>query len=160
METNMLLGILIGSSTVALLAFFAYRVKVSFDRVTRNHEDLNTDITASVKENILEQGEDTLTFLGNYVEQIDTDLDKDKLIGLSVMHNTEYLWSTENILNVQVIYVLPEYRSLEVFNNIMKIIKTQANDKAIHLSISTKLVASQLLERVGFEQMGNIWRMK
>ena len=39
METNMLLGILIGGSTVALLAFFAYRVKVSFDRVTRNHED-------------------------------------------------------------------------------------------------------------------------
>ena len=88
------------------------------------------------------------------------NLDKNKLIGLSVMHNTEYLWSTENILNVQVIYVLPEYRSLEVFNNIMKIIKTQANDKAIHLSISTKLIASQLLERVGFEQMGNIWRMQ
>ena len=42
-------------------------------------EDLNTDITASVKEDILEQGEDTLTFLGNYVEQIDSDLDKHKL---------------------------------------------------------------------------------
>ena len=28
---------------------------------------------------MLEQGEDTLTFLGNYVEQIDTDLDKNKL---------------------------------------------------------------------------------
>ncbi len=42
-------------------------------------EDLNTDITASVKEDILEQGEDTLTFLGNYVEQVDTDLDKQKL---------------------------------------------------------------------------------
>jgi len=48
METNMLLGILIGGSTVALLAFFAYRVKVSFDRVTRNHEDLNTDIYSSL----------------------------------------------------------------------------------------------------------------
>ena len=48
METNMLLGILIGGSTVALLAFFAYRVKVSFDRVTRNHEDLNTDIYNSL----------------------------------------------------------------------------------------------------------------
>ena len=48
METNMLLGILIGGSTVALLAFFAYRVKVSFDRVTRNHEDLNTDIHNSL----------------------------------------------------------------------------------------------------------------
>ena len=42
-------------------------------------EDLNSDITDSVKENILDQGEDTLTFLGNYVEQIDTDLDKNKL---------------------------------------------------------------------------------
>ena len=88
------------------------------------------------------------------------NLDKNKLIGVSVMHNTEYLWSKENVLNVQVIYVLPEYRSLEIFNNIMKIIKTQANEKAIHLSISTKLVASKLLERVGFEQMGAIWRMK
>ena len=48
METNMLLGILIGGSTVALLAFFAYRVKVSFDRVNRNHEDLNTDIYSSL----------------------------------------------------------------------------------------------------------------
>jgi N-acetylglutamate synthase-like GNAT family acetyltransferase len=88
------------------------------------------------------------------------NLDKNKLIGVSVIHNTEYLWSKENILNVQVIYVLPEYRSLEIFNNIMKIIKTQANKKAIHLSISTKLIASKLLERVGFEQMGGIWRMK
>ena len=48
METNMLLGILIGAGTAALLAFFAYRVKVSFDRVTRNHEDLNTDIYNSL----------------------------------------------------------------------------------------------------------------
>ena len=42
-------------------------------------EDLNTDITASVKDSVLQQGEDTLTFLGNYVEQIDSDLDKNKL---------------------------------------------------------------------------------
>ena len=48
METNMLLGILIGGSTVALLAFFAYRVKVSFDRVNRNHDDLNSDIYSSL----------------------------------------------------------------------------------------------------------------
>ena len=50
METSMLLGILIGAVTVALLAFFAYRVKVSFDRVTRNHEDLNTDIYSSLNQ--------------------------------------------------------------------------------------------------------------
>ena len=50
METNMLIGILIGSGAVALLAFFAYRVKVSFDRVTRNHEDLNTDVYSSLSQ--------------------------------------------------------------------------------------------------------------
>ena len=48
METNMLIGILIGSSAVALLAFFAYRVKASFDRVNRNHDDLNSDIYNSL----------------------------------------------------------------------------------------------------------------
>jgi|TARA_R110000822_G_C15320233_1_gene493634 hypothetical protein len=42
-------------------------------------EDLGADINLTVSENILEQGEDTLTFLGNYIDQVDTDLDKKKL---------------------------------------------------------------------------------
>ena len=42
-------------------------------------EDNNSDMSASVREDILEQGEDTLTFLGNYIDQIDTTLDKAKL---------------------------------------------------------------------------------
>ena len=42
-------------------------------------EDGGSDITETVKENILEQGEDTMTFLHNYIEQINTDLDKPKL---------------------------------------------------------------------------------
>ena len=42
-------------------------------------EDNSSDISASVREDILEQGEDTLTFLKNYIEQVDTDLDKDKI---------------------------------------------------------------------------------
>ena len=42
-------------------------------------EDNSSDISVSVREDILEQGEDTLTFLGNYIEQIDTTLDKAKL---------------------------------------------------------------------------------
>jgi DNA repair exonuclease SbcCD nuclease subunit len=37
------------------------------------------DIQASVPENILDQGEDTLTFLGNYIDSVDTELDKQKL---------------------------------------------------------------------------------
>jgi predicted phosphodiesterase len=42
-------------------------------------EDLTSDITSTVKEDILDQGEDTLTFLGNYIDQIDTTLDRTKL---------------------------------------------------------------------------------
>ena len=37
------------------------------------------DIKQTVKSNILDQGEDTMTFLGNYIDQIDTDLDRKKL---------------------------------------------------------------------------------
>jgi hypothetical protein len=42
-------------------------------------DDANTDLSATVKENILDQGEDTLTFLNNYIDQIDTQLDRNKL---------------------------------------------------------------------------------
>jgi len=42
-------------------------------------EDLTSDITSTVREDILDQGEDTLTFLGNYIDQVDTTLDKNKL---------------------------------------------------------------------------------
>ena len=37
------------------------------------------DIKQTVKANILDQGEDTMTFLNNYIDQIDTDLDRKKL---------------------------------------------------------------------------------
>ena len=39
----------------------------------------NSDLNASVRDDILEQGEDTLTFLGNYIDQVETDVDKHKL---------------------------------------------------------------------------------
>ena len=42
-------------------------------------DDMNSDLDASVRDDILEQGEDTLTFLNNYVDQIETDLNKPKL---------------------------------------------------------------------------------
>ena len=57
-----------------------YTNKLIKDEIVDNIiEDLSPDVTASVKDNILEQGEDTITFLGNYIEQIDSDLDKNKL---------------------------------------------------------------------------------
>ena len=38
-----------------------------------------TDINATVREDILEQGEDTLTFLNNYIDNVETDLNKQEL---------------------------------------------------------------------------------
>jgi ubiquitin C-terminal hydrolase len=37
------------------------------------------DIKQTVRSDILDQGEDTMTFLNNYIDQVDTDLDKNKL---------------------------------------------------------------------------------
>jgi len=42
-------------------------------------EDVQSDMFTSVREDILDQGEDTITFLNNYVDQIQTDLNKQKL---------------------------------------------------------------------------------
>ena len=39
----------------------------------------NSDMNASVRDDNLEQGEDTLTYLGNYIDQVETDVNKQKL---------------------------------------------------------------------------------
>ena len=38
-----------------------------------------SDIKASVRDDIVEMGEDTVTFLNNYVDQLETDVNKQKL---------------------------------------------------------------------------------
>ena len=50
METNMLIGILIGSIVVALLAYIAYRVKHSFDRIDRQMSDTISDTFNTIRE--------------------------------------------------------------------------------------------------------------
>ena len=57
------------------------------------------------------------------------NLDENKLIGIAVIHQTEYLWSKELLLNIQTMYVLKNYRSFELFNKMMKIIKTKTQLK-------------------------------
>ena len=71
------------------------------------------------------------------------DLDKDKIVGITIFVFTEYLWSKEQLLNIQVVYILEDYRSLKLFNQTMDIIKNQAKGRNIHLSISTKLMADK-----------------
>ena len=57
--------------------------------IDRLHNDINTyevniiedsfNINASADLNIVDQGEDTLTFLNNYINSLDTELDKAKM---------------------------------------------------------------------------------
>ena len=86
------------------------------------------------------------------------DLDKNKIVGITIFLFNEYLWSREQLLSVQVIYILKEYRSFKLFNQTMDIIKNQAKGRHIHLTISTKLMADKLLDRYVFEKLGGLWR--
>ena len=86
------------------------------------------------------------------------DLDKNKIVGITIFLFNEYLRSREQLLSVKVIYILKEYRSFKLFNQTMDIIKNQAKGRHIHLTISTKLMADKLLDRYGFEKLGGLWR--
>jgi len=86
------------------------------------------------------------------------DLDKKKIVGITIFLFNEYLWSREQLLSVQVIYILKEFRSFKLFNQTMDIIKNQAKGRHIHLTISTRLMADKLLDRYGFEKLGGLWR--
>ena len=86
------------------------------------------------------------------------DLDKNKIVGITIFLFNEYLWSKEQLLSVQVIYILKEYRSFKLFNQTMDIIKNQAKGRHIDLTISTRLMADKLLDRYGFEKLGGLWR--
>ena len=99
-----------------------------------------------------------MTFLQKGKVMLIKDLDENKIVGITILTVQEYSWSREQLLAVQTIYILKEYRSLNLFNKTMDIIKNQAKGKPIHLAISTKLLADKLLDRYGFEKMGGLWR--
>ena len=87
------------------------------------------------------------------------NLDTDKIVCIAIFIFSEYLWSREQLLQIQTIYILKEYRTYKLFNQTMNIIKQQAKNRPIHMTISTKLMADKLMERYGFEQLGGLWRL-
>ena len=88
------------------------------------------------------------------------NLDTDKIVGIAIFIFSEYLWSREQLLQIQTIYILKEYRTFKLFNQTMNIIKQQAKNRPIHMTISTKLMADKLMERYGFELLGGLWRLQ
>jgi|TARA_R100000093_G_scaffold4309_1_gene4091 N-acetylglutamate synthase-like GNAT family acetyltransferase len=88
------------------------------------------------------------------------NLDDDKLIGVCIFYKTEYWWSKEQTMVIQLIYVLKKYRNYQVVKQLVDSVKQVAENLPISLSIIAKLNADKLLKRLGFEQMGNNWRLK
>ena len=88
------------------------------------------------------------------------NLDDDKLIGVCIFYKTEYWWSKQQTMVIQLIYVIKKYRNYQVVKQLVDSVKQVAENLPISLSIIAKLNADKLLKRLGFEQMGNNWRLK
>ena len=88
------------------------------------------------------------------------NLDDDKLIGVCIFYKTEYWWSKQQTMVIQLIYVIKKYRNYQVVKQLVDSVKQVSENLPISLSIIAKLNADKLLKRLGFEQMGNNWRLK
>ena len=88
------------------------------------------------------------------------NLDDDKLIGVCIFYKTEYWWSKQQTMVIQLIYVIKKYRNYQLVKQIVDSVKQVSENLPISLSIIAKLNADKLLKRLGFEQMGNNWRLK
>tara|TARA_R100001244_G_scaffold117646_1_gene87546 strand:- start:833 stop:1273 length:441 start_codon:yes stop_codon:yes gene_type:complete len=88
------------------------------------------------------------------------NLDDDKLIGVCIFYKTEYWWSKQQTMVIQLIYVIKKYRNYQLVKQLVDSVKQVSENLPISLSIIAKLNADKLLKRLGFEQMGNNWRLK
>ena len=63
-------------------------------------------------------------------------------------------------MNIQVIYIKKNFRSFKLVKTMVDSVKKIANGIPIVLSISTGLDIDPVFEKLGFEDMGNNWRLK
>ena len=88
------------------------------------------------------------------------NLDTNKLLGICIFFKSSYWWSKQETMVIQLIYVVEEFRNYKLMKQLIDSVKKVAKDIPILLSITSKLKADKLFEKLGFENMGNNWRMK
>ena len=71
-----------------------------------------------------------------------------------------YWWSVQETMIIHLIYVIPEFRNFKLMNQLLESVKQVSNNNPILLSITSKLEADKLFEKLGFENMGSNWRLK
>ena len=87
------------------------------------------------------------------------NLDNDKLIGVCMFNKSEYWFSKQQVMLIQLIYIVKKYRNYQLMKQLMDMVKTVADKDPILLSITSKLNADKLFEKLGFENMGANWRL-
>jgi N-acetylglutamate synthase-like GNAT family acetyltransferase len=88
------------------------------------------------------------------------NLDTNKLIGVCIFCKSTYWWSDQETMIIQLIYVVEKYRNYQIMKQLIDSVKQVSKDNPILISITSKLQADKLFEKLGFENMGNNWRMK
>ncbi len=87
------------------------------------------------------------------------DLDKDKMIGCLIFHKSEYWFSKQKIVEIEMIYVQPQFRNYKLLKQLINMVKRVSENNPIVLSTTTKLDIDPVFERLGFENMGSNWRL-
>ncbi len=87
------------------------------------------------------------------------DLDKDKMIGCLVFYKSEYWFSKQEIVEIEMIYIQPKFRNYKLFKQLIDMVKRVSENNPIVLSTMTKLDIDPVFEKLGFENMGSNWRL-
>ena len=87
------------------------------------------------------------------------NLDNDKFIGVCMFNKSEYWFSKQGVIIIQLIYIVKKYRNYQLMKQLMDMVKAVADKDPILLSITSKLNADKLFEKLGFENMGANWRL-
>ena len=88
------------------------------------------------------------------------DLDKNIFVGCCIFHKAEYWFSKEMFMNIHIIYIKKNFRNFKLLKTMVDSVKKVADKLPIILSVSTGLKIDPVFEKLGFEDMGNNWRLK
>jgi N-acetylglutamate synthase-like GNAT family acetyltransferase len=87
------------------------------------------------------------------------NLDRDKMVGCLIFHKSEYWFSKQKIMIIEMIYIQPQFRNYKLLKQLIDMVKKVSDNNPIVFSITSKLDIDPVLERLGFENMGSNWRL-
>ena len=81
------------------------------------------------------------------------------MVGCLIFHKSEYWFSKQKIVEIEMIYVQPQFRNYKLLKQLIDMVKRVSENNPIVLSTTTKLDIDPVFQRLGFENMGSNWRL-